>query len=335
MGSKLVSIYSEFQDFLRTYWQSEGLGEKTLSVMGAGIVSYYMLKHGSRLFNYIRPIPFALPYKYGSNSWAVITGATSPLGRAFAIELAKRGFSICLLGRSLEKLDALEKEVKEANSFINVKVIVTDYKQCLSPAFFDNIVEELRDIDVSILINNASVDFFDYFTESTNQKLQELFCVNMISVVMLTHIVAPKMLERKLNSAIINMSSCEAIFPSAFSSIYSASKAFVDAFSSQLGREVEGKIDVLALRPYWMRIDLPPIMKKVFAVSADSCVRSCLDQLSKGTTSYGHPKHAAIGIFREILPQWIHNMASKAMKPLSIEERKRIEARYDKRRRYI
>ena len=335
MGSKLLNIYSECQEFLQTYWRSEGLGEKTLSVMGAGIASYYILKQGSRFFNYIKPIPFALPYRYGSNSWAVITGATSPLGKAFALELAKRGFSICMIGRSTEKLEALEKEIKEINNFVGTKVIVTDYKQCLSPMFFTNIMEELKNIDISILVNNASVDFFDYFTESTNQKLQELFCVNIISVAMLTHIVVQKMLQRKLNSAIINLSSCEGVFPSAFSSIYSASKAFVDAFSCQLSNEIGNKVDVLALRPYWIRVDLPPIVKKVFAVSAEKCVKSCLDQLSKGNTSYGHPKHALVGVFREVLPQWIRNMASKVIKPLSIEERRRIEARFEKRRRYI
>jgi len=335
MGSKLFKIYSECQHFLHTYWRSEGLAEKTLSIMGAGIASYYVLKNTIRLVNYLRPIPFSLSYRYGSGSWVVITGATSPLGKAFAFEFARKGFSICLLGRSQEKMEELKKEIKEINHSVNIKMITVDFQQCLAPNFFSSIIDEIKNLDISILVNNASVDFFDYFTESTSQQLRELFCVNIVAVVMLTNIIMKKMLIRRFNSAIINISSCEGVFPSAFSSIYSASKAFIDAFSIELGKEVGDKIDIMALRPYWIRTEMFPLIKRLLYVSADKCVKGCLAQISKGYTTYGTPKHAIMGVGKEILPGWIRNMGSKITKPLSIEEKRKVFMRFEKRRRYI
>lgn len=335
MGSKLFKIYSECHYFFKTFWRSEGLAEKTFSVMGAGLASYYFLKFGKRFFNYVRPIPFSLSYRYGAGSWVVITGATSPLGRSFALEFARRGFSICLIGRSLEKLEILKREISEINHSVHSKIIVTDFKQAVSPMYFTQLFEQLKTLDISILVNNASVDFFDYFTESTNQQLQELFCVNMLAVVMITHHLIAKMLHRKFCSAIINLSSCDGVFPSAFVSVYSASKAFVDAFSSELGKELQGKVDVLALRPYWIRSNLPIMLKRMLTASADSCVKSCLDQLSKGYTTYGHSKHALVGVFKEALPEWVRNMGSRITKPLSIEEKRKIAVRYERRRKYL
>ena len=335
MGSKLFKIYSECGHFLQTYWRSEGLAEKTLSVMGAGLASYYTIKHGIRLFNYLRPIPFSLSYQYGSGSWVVITGATSPLGRAFALEFAKKGFSLCLISRSDDKLEALKKEIHNINNLVGIKIIAVDFDKCLLPNFFASIFDELKGLDISVLINNAGVDFFDYFTESTIHQLHELFCVNVFAVIQLTQFIVKKMLQRKFNSAVINLSSHEGVFPSAFSSVYSASKAFVDQFSTELAKEIGPKIDVLAFRPYWIRSDLPHFMKRILNVSAERSVQACLDQLSKGYTTYGNWKHALLGVGKEFLPVWVRNMGSKAMKPISIEERRKVFMRFEKRRRYI
>lgn len=60
-------------------------------------------------------IPYNLIERYGKNSWAVVTGATDGIGRGFCDELAKKGFNVCLISRSKEKLEIVIDQLKKIN----------------------------------------------------------------------------------------------------------------------------------------------------------------------------------------------------------------------------
>ena len=60
--------------------------------------------------------------RYGENSWAVVTGSTDGIGKAAAMHLAKEGFNIVLISRTLSKLEAVAKEVTEAASKVGKKI---------------------------------------------------------------------------------------------------------------------------------------------------------------------------------------------------------------------
>lgn len=96
-------------------------------------------------------------------AWAVVTGCTSGIGAGYALELARLGFNIALVGRSQSKLEISEKILKQANSKIKTRIVQADFSNTSRPkerdvlSFYDNLKNQLDDLDIAILVNNAGV----------------------------------------------------------------------------------------------------------------------------------------------------------------------------------
>ena len=99
--------------------------------------------------------------RYGHDSWAVVTGGTGVMGRAISLHLAKEGFNIVLISRTLDKLNKLALEIqdvtKKAGKPVKTRVLVHDLLKDSKPESFEKLYnDKLRDIDISILVHNAS-----------------------------------------------------------------------------------------------------------------------------------------------------------------------------------
>lgn len=95
-----------------------------------------------------------LKKRYGDSSWAMITGATSGIGAAFAEELAMEGFNLILVGRSTEKLKAQKQAMGEKFKEIQIETRVIDLSSTDVNDYIE-IGESVAHLNVSILINNA------------------------------------------------------------------------------------------------------------------------------------------------------------------------------------
>jgi len=100
--------------------------------------------------------------RYGQYSWAVVTGATDGIGKAAAIHLAREGFNIVLISRTLTKLQDVAKEVEEealkANKQIKTRVIQLDFTKTYDANHFKKVYEEsLQELDLSVLVNNVGL----------------------------------------------------------------------------------------------------------------------------------------------------------------------------------
>ena len=100
--------------------------------------------------------------RYGKDSWAVVTGSTDGIGKASAIYLAKEGFNVVLISRTLERLQNVAKEVeaaaKSAGKTIKTKVVQLDFTKTYDAATFKRIYEnDLKSLDISILVNNVGM----------------------------------------------------------------------------------------------------------------------------------------------------------------------------------
>lgn len=84
-----------------------------------------------------------LPERYGKGTWAIVTGPTAGIGESYAIELAKLGFNIVLMGRSKEKLEAVQRKVEEANKDVQTKIVIADFSQSLEADFYNKIYEQI------------------------------------------------------------------------------------------------------------------------------------------------------------------------------------------------
>ena len=104
--------------------------------------------------NFLRK-PLDLAERYGKGSWAIVTGASAGIGEQFCIHLARLGFNIVLISRTKKNLDAVAENLKKENPGIRTRVIAQDLgKDCLVSSI-EKIVEEVKDLDVSMLLNNA------------------------------------------------------------------------------------------------------------------------------------------------------------------------------------
>lgn len=163
--------------------------------------------------------------KYGS--WAVITGPTDGIGKAFAFQLARKGLNLVLVGRSPNKLDEVSASIKSKSGSTQIKTVVVDFSGDLDDGV-SRIKDAIQGLDVGLLINNVGVSYpyARFFHEVDEKLLNDLIKVNVVGTTKVTQAVLPGMVERK-KGAIVNIGSGAAIvIPSdPLYSVYAASKA--------------------------------------------------------------------------------------------------------------
>jgi uncharacterized protein len=183
-----------------------------------------------------------------SGKTALITGASTGIGRVFALELAKRGMSVILVARSEDKLRALASEITKSYN-VRTEVLVADLGQSGAASLVYQQVEQ-RKLTVDLLINNAGLGAYGLFETFPHERHHEQIMVNVTALVELSHAFLPSMLKRSGQTAIINVASTVSFQPIPYMSVYSGTKAFVLSFSEALAEENRGRnVHVMALCP--------------------------------------------------------------------------------------
>ncbi|MBV8085534.1 MAG: SDR family oxidoreductase [Chloroflexi bacterium] len=178
---------------------------------------------------------------------ALITGASSGIGAAFARELAGRGMDLVLVARSRERLDSLAQELVGAH-LRRVEVVPADLSQRGAAERIATEVAQLG-LNVDFLVNNAGFGTYGRFETLSPERDRDEIMVNVLAPVSLAHAFIPSMLQRG-GGYVINVGSTAAFQPLAWEAVYGASKAFVLSFSEALWAEYRGRgIHVLALCP--------------------------------------------------------------------------------------
>lgn len=177
--------------------------------------------------------------------WAVVTGAGNGLGRAIALELARNGASVALLGRDASKLLTVSESI--ANTGGNSAVIVCDTTNAES---VEGARKTLEGREVSILINNAGVAGpVAELVGIDPREWDDVFAVNVRGVFLMCRAFLPSMLERG-SGDIINVSSVAAKRPLAGRTPYGASKAAVLGLTVTLAAETAANgVKVNSLSP--------------------------------------------------------------------------------------
>lgn len=173
---------------------------------------------------FLRP-PKNLSEKYGS--WALITGATDGIGKAFAYQLAKQGLNLILVSRNPSKLKTVSSEIQAEFPETKIKTVVFDFSgEIVSGIHL--IKDAIKGLDVGVLINNVGVTYPEarFFHEVDEQIWMGIVRVNLEGTTRVTRAVLPEMLRRK-RGAIVNIGSGAAIVvPShPLFTIYAATKA--------------------------------------------------------------------------------------------------------------
>ncbi|KAJ0779911.1 putative very-long-chain 3-oxoacyl-CoA reductase [Helianthus annuus] len=215
--------------------------------------------------NFLRP-PKNIK-KYGS--WALVTGSTDGIGKAFAFELAKKGVNLILVGRNPKKLEDVCAEIQSKFQKTQIKNVVFDLSGDLTEGI-KKINEAIEGLDVGVLINNAGVSYpyARFFHEVDDELLNNLIKVNVEGTTKVTQAVLPGMLKRK-KGAIVNIGSGAAIvIPSdPLYAVYAATKAYIDQFSRCLYVEYKNSgIDVQCQVPLYVATKMASIKRSSFFV---------------------------------------------------------------------
>ena len=171
----------------------------------------------------------------GSGRTALVTGASSGIGKAFAELLAQQGYAVVLTARRGDRLDALAAELKQKYNAAT-HTIVADLSQ---PNASAQIASELtaRNITVDLLVNNAGYGVPGSYVNVPWLDHERFMQVMVTAVLDLTYRLLPGMLERGWGR-IINIASVAGMVPApAGHTLYGASKSFVIRFSEALQAE--------------------------------------------------------------------------------------------------
>lgn len=178
---------------------------------------------------------------------ALITGASSGLGKEMAYIHASRGGDLVVVARSLSKLEQLKSEL-ESTYKIQVKVIEKDLSLLNAPK---EIYQEITaaGIQVEYLINNAGFGGHGKFHERSWESDMAMINLNIIALAALTRLFLPDMVQRN-KGRILNVSSTASLLPGPLQAVYFATKAFVTSFSNAIAEEISTtKVTVTALLP--------------------------------------------------------------------------------------
>lgn len=264
------------------------MNKRTLfaATAAAGLAAWTLLRTPPGRFKW-RPRDAAAPQT------ALITGASAGIGVEFARQLAARGFDLVLVARRADRLTELAEML--ATTFkINCEVIAADLAYAEGVAAVE---ARIRTLDtLTLLVNNAGFGTLDKFVNADPTRQQEMVYLHVMAPMRLTQAALPGMKARQ-HGAIINVSSVAAYVRMRGNVNYTATKAYLNAFSEVLHYELRGSgVYVQSLCPGFTRTEFhytpdfknhkplpyPDFMWK----SADDVVRQSLDALGNGQVAF-------------------------------------------------
>lgn len=226
--------------------------------------------------------------------WALVTGASSGIGTAFAEELAARGLSLVLAARRTERMAALAAELATRHG-TQSRVIACDLARADAPAA---LVAACADIDLGLVVSNAGFGLKGPHEGNDPAAMADMVMVNCHAPMQLAHAFLPR-LKARGRGGILFTSSIEGMMGCPYSAAYSATKALVIALGEALWGEAQGSgVDVLTICPGATEseaaakqgIDLARLAN---VMPARDVAASSLDALGSGPVFFPSPVYKA------------------------------------------
>ena len=190
--------------------------------------------------------PHDLRKRYGAN-WALVTGASSGIGKSLTVRLAEQGLDVVMVAYPDKVLDKSHAELKKRfpkRTFVKVPADLG------SAGYLEKVEKATEGLDVQCVFSNAGYMLTGFFCKSELPQIMANLECNVTSGVAICHLFARRMLAKGLPGCIVLTSSAAAAMPSPMSIMYSATKSFVSAFGAGLAAEVTSKgIDVCVVHP--------------------------------------------------------------------------------------
>lgn len=245
---------------------------------------------------------------------ALVSGAGSGIGRCYARRLAALGYDLVLVGDNRQHLEAVKSEIGEHHPQCDIRIVVCDLARVeAARELFDR--TQAYGLAIDVLINNAGMFSFRDILQTPEERIERIILLHDLTNTQLCRLYAAEMARRGRGGHILNMSSYSQWMPFPGLALYSASKAYLRAFSVAFAKEVREQgirvtavspagvaTDLYGLTPYWQRIGL----RLGVLISADRCARKGLRALWRGRRSIVPDwwNRAWIPLCK-ILPMWV------------------------------
>ena len=221
-----------------------------------------------------------------SERYALVTGASRGLGKAIAIELARRGYPTILVSRS----DKVHETCEEITSRYHIPSVGFS-ADLTDPRSIADLAEQVNaNYQVFMLVNNAGTGGSRRFVEASTQYLENILDLNTKATALLTHALLPNLLQQP-QAYVLNIGSMAAHTPTGFKTVYPASKAFIHHFSLGLRQELKDtSVSVSVCSPGAMatneevtaRIERQGFFGRFTLKSVESIAQKCVRQTLRG-----------------------------------------------------
>ena len=207
---------------------------------------------------------------------ALVTGASSGIGRDIARELSKRGYDLVIVARNKEKLEELKKDLTTKVEIIDMDLTIEE--NC------KKLYEKAKDID--ILVNNAGLGEFGKFTETDLEKELTIIKTNITALHVLTKLYLQDMIKRD-NGRILNVASIAGFMPGPLMATYYASKAYVVRLSEAIREELNkqnSKVKISLLCPGPVKTNFNNVANVKFEIkslTSEYVARYAVDKMLK------------------------------------------------------
>jgi short-subunit dehydrogenase len=172
-----------------------------------------------------------------SRPTALVTGASSGIGRELALVLARHGYDLVLVARRKAELESLAAELQSAHRTTSL-VVPVDLSAADAVAAVSDAVDDAG-VEIDVLVNNAGLGGHGRFAETDVTSDEQQLAVNIVALTRLTKAFLPAMLSRR-RGRILNVASTAAFQPGPYMAVYYASKAYVLSFTEALAEELRG-----------------------------------------------------------------------------------------------
>jgi len=208
---------------------------------------------------------------------ALITGASSGIGRDMAIELSKKGYDLVLVARDCEKLNEVKKELKTNADIVCMDISIVENCKKLH--------EQHKDID--ILINNAGFGDCGYFTQTQLEKEIAMINTNIVAYHTLTKLYLQDMKEKN-SGIILNVASIAGFMPGPLMATYYATKNYVVRLSEAIREELRkqhSNVQISILCPGPVNTNFNKVADVQFALkglSSEYVAKYAIEKMLKG-----------------------------------------------------
>eukprot|EP00003_Mantamonas_plastica_P029897 TRINITY_DN719_c0_g1_i1.p1 TRINITY_DN719_c0_g1~~TRINITY_DN719_c0_g1_i1.p1 ORF type:complete len:278 (+),score=81.35 TRINITY_DN719_c0_g1_i1:24-836(+) len=194
-----------------------------------------------------------LKEKYNAE-WAVVTGGSSGIGASIVQRLANQGINVAIVALDDDLLKDFTKTMQLEFKELEFRAVGVNMS---ADGYLDEIIEQTKDINVSLVFNNAGYLMVGAFAKmDLDRQIGNLEC-NVMSFVKITHHFVGRMIEEKRKGAVSFTSSGSHLFPAPTCAMYASGKSFISTFAATLAVETyDYGIDVFAVIPSYTRTNL-------------------------------------------------------------------------------